>query len=346
MSAVSPTPEIVAKPWGWEYCAFDNGAAAIWILHIARGRQTSRHCHPQKRTRLVLLQGEARYNGRDLRPLEVVDIPKGVYHQTEVAADTLPASENGAFVMEIEEPSLKADIVREDDAYGRAGFPIETQTIPVHTEMLQLTTKGQSLMGYRFKLESTLGGPFADLMLEVGGVQLGIYRETKVRVADWISDFVRSKGVEHVFGVVGGGAMHLNDAFRHIFVPTHHEQAAAMAAEAYARLHGFGCCLVTTGPGSTNAITGLACAWVDSIPLMVISGQVTTQQLRDRTERQMGVQGLDIVPMVRSITKYARTLKRVASVEPSFEFAYIQATRYPCGPVWLDVPLDIQGAYL
>ena len=140
--------------------------------------------------------------------------------------------------------------------------------------------------------------------------------------------------------------MHLNDAFREIFVPMHHEQAAAMSAEAYARLRGFGCCLVTTGPGGTNAITGVGCAWVDSIPLMVISGQVTTQQMLERTERQMGVQGLDIVPMVSHITKYAATVHKKEDVGDIFENAYATARRAPCGPVWIDVPLDIQGAYL
>ena len=167
-----------------------------------------------------------------------------------------------------------------------------------------------------------------------------------MRVADWIAEWVKSKGVDHVFGVVGGGAMHLNDAFRDSFVPCHHEQAAAFAAESYARLRGFGVCLVTTGPGGTNALTGVSCAWVDSTPMLVISGQVTTQQLVDRTERQIGVQGLDIVPMVSHITKWAETVKRAEDVEAAFESAYRQALGAPCGPVWIDVPLDVQGAYL
>ena len=167
-----------------------------------------------------------------------------------------------------------------------------------------------------------------------------------MRVSDWIAQFVKSKGVEHVFGVVGGGSMVLNDAFRDLFVPCQHEQAAAMAAESYARLRGIGCCLVTTGPGGTNAITGVACAWTDSTPLLVISGQVTTAQMDARTERHMGVQGLDIVPMVSHITKWAQTVKRVDSVEPAFQTAYSLATSGRCGPVWIDVPLDIQGAEL
>ena len=165
-----------------------------------------------------------------------------------------------------------------------------------------------------------------------------------MRVSDWIAQFVRSKGIDHVFGVVGGGAMYLNDAFRDLFVPCHHEQAAAYAAESYARLRGFGCLLVTTGPGGTNAISGVASAWVDSVPLLVISGQVTTAQMDARTERQMGVQGLDIVPMVSHVTKWAQTVRRVDSVQPAFETAYALAMNKRHGPVWIDVPLDIQGA--
>lgn len=338
---------IVAKPWGYEYCALDNGEAAVWILHIARGRKTSRHCHPKKNTRLILLHGDARYNGRPLAPLEVVEIPAGVYHQTEVAADAVvPASMNGAFIMEIEEPSDKGDILREDDEYGRAGQPIEADSITAATPLLSISTKESAAMGYKFKIETTLGGEVADLMVNVGSEILGIYREKRVRVADWIADFVRSKGVEKVFGVVGGGAMHLNDAFRDIFVPMHHEQAAAFAAEAYARMKGFGVCLVTTGPGGTNALTGLACAHTDSIPLMVISGQCTVQQMLDATRTHMGIQGMDIVPMVRSITKMACTVTSASEVKPVFEQAYAAATANPSGPVWLDVPLDVQGAYL
>ena len=165
-------------------------------------------------------------------------------------------------------------------------------------------------------------------------------------VAEWIAEFVKSKGVDHVFGVVGGGAMYLNHAFRDSFVPCHNEQAASFAADAYARLRHFGCCLVTTGPGGTNAITGVACAWTDSTPLMVVSGQVTTEQMRNRLDRHMGVQGLDIVPIVKHITKYAVTITDKNMVKEEFTKAYQISTQRPSGPVWLDVPLDIQGAQI
>jgi len=168
-----------------------------------------------------------------------------------------------------------------------------------------------------------------------------------MRVSDWIAQFVRSKGVDHVFGVVGGGAIYLNDAFRDCFIPCHGEQAASMAAEAYGRLRGFGCCLVTTGPGGTNAITGVACAWNDSIPFMVISGQVTTEQLNTRSERHAGIQGLPtITKMVAHITKYSSVVRTPQHVEHAFTNAYNASITDRCGPVWLDIPLDVQGAQI
>ena len=339
--------EIVPKPWGYEYCAFDNGSCAVWILHIARGRKTSRHCHPNKRTRLIPLQGTVHVNGRNVLPLEVVDIDRGEYHQTEVVAPLgAPVAENGAFLMEIEEPSNKGDIVREDDAYGRAGKPIESATVPCGTQMLALSSQPQSIMGYTFKLETTLGGgqPPADLMLEMGGEILGIYRENTRKVSDCVADFVRSLGIEHVFGVTGGGSMHLNDSFREIFIANHHEQASAFAADAYARLRGIGCALVTTGPGGTNAITGVAASWIDSIPVLFLSGQVTRDSLMDgHGLRQLGIQESDITTLVQSITKYAIVVKDEKRIRYELEKAAHLAVSGRPGPVWVDIPLDIQS---
>ncbi len=188
-----------------------------------------------------------------------------------------------------------------------------------------------------------------------------------MRVSDYIADFVADLGITHSFGVVGGGCMYLNDSFGHHermkYVACHHEQAAAMAADAYSRAAGLGCCLVTTGPGGTNAITGVACAWVDSTPVTFISGQVTRDQLltgvRPEKERgpgysiqfpaehtglrQFGVQESDIVALVKSITKYAVTITDEKDIRYELEKAvYIAKSGRP-GPVWIDVPLDVQS---
>lgn len=165
-----------------------------------------------------------------------------------------------------------------------------------------------------------------------------------MRVSDAMAEYVRSLGIRHVFGVVGGGAMYLNDSFRDIFFPCHHEQAASFAADAYARLHGLACCLVTTGPGGTNTLTGLAASWIDSIPVIYISGQVTRDTMSgDKGLRQLGVQELNIVQLVRPITKDAV----VASPETALEdLQYlVKLAKTPrSGPIWLDVPLDVQSA--
>lgn len=165
-----------------------------------------------------------------------------------------------------------------------------------------------------------------------------------MKVSDRVAEFIKSLGVEKVFGVVGGGSMHLNDSFRDIFVPMHHEQAAAFAADAYARVKGIGCCLVTTGPGGTNALTGVACSWIDSVPVIYISGQVTRNQLLQGTGlRQFGVQESDILALVKPNVKYANRLMHEDNLDFTLRKAAISATTGRKGPVWIDIPLDVQS---
>ena len=173
---------------------------------------------------------------------------------------------------------------------------------------------------------------------------------TSYRVADFIADFVASLGVGHVFLLPGGGAMYLVDAFGKCeglqTVACLHEQAAAIAAEAYGRIReNIGVAVVTTGPGATNAVTAVAGAWIESVPMMVISGQVKrADMLGDVPLRQRGVQEVDIVRMVRGITKYAVTVPRPEDVRIEFDKAVHLACSGRAGPVWIDVPLDVQAA--
>ena len=174
----------------------------------------------------------------------------------------------------------------------------------------------------------------------------------KQRVADYIADFLVSKGIVTVFSVVGGGAMHLNDAFgKHEklqVIHNHHEQASAMAAEGYARVNEQPAAVcVTTGPGGTNALTGVLCAWQDNVPMMVISGQVrymTTVEYSGLDLRQMGEQEYYIVRSVAPMTKYAYTVRKPTEIRNVLEKAYYSMMHGRRGPVWVDVPLDIQGA--
>lgn len=170
------------------------------------------------------------------------------------------------------------------------------------------------------------------------------------RVADFIADFIAELGIGHVFLLPGGGAMYLVDAVgKHPgieVVACLHEQAAAISAEAYARINeNLGVCMVTTGPGATNAITAVAGAWIESVPMMVISGQVKrADMLRGAPLRQKGVQEVDIVSLVKSITKYAVTVEHPEDIRSVMERAAYEARSGRAGPVWIDVPLDVQGA--
>ena len=152
-----------------------------------------------------------------------------------------------------------------------------------------------------------------------------------------------------MFAVSGGAAMHLVDSLgineNLKYIATHHEQAAAMAAEAYSRISGKpGVALVTSGPGGTNTITGVYGAWIDSIPTIFISGQVTSDTLiGDTGLRQFGIQEANITELVQPITKYAVTVTDATQIKYHLQKALYLATTGRPGPVWLDIPLDIQS---
>lgn len=159
-------------------------------------------------------------------------------------------------------------------------------------------------------------------------------------------------GIKHVFGVVGGANGHLADSFaksRNIkFICTQHEQGAAMAAEAYARATGnIGAVLVTSGPGGTNAFTGLCCAWTDSVPCIFISGQLPLHLTTDgRTIRQLGVQHINIIDGVRPYSKYAVMITDHKDIKYHLEKASFMAKTGRKGPVWIDLPTNIQHAQI
>jgi acetolactate synthase I/II/III large subunit len=173
-----------------------------------------------------------------------------------------------------------------------------------------------------------------------------------IRVADYIARTLADRGVRDVFLVSGGGAMFLNNAFgtesRLRLVCNHHEQASAMAAEGYARVTGkVGVVNVTTGPGAVNALNGVFGAWTDSIPMLVISGQVKREtcmaSYRLPGLRQLGDQEIDIVGMVRGITKYAVLITDPQSIRYHLERALFLASSGRPGPCWIDVPVDVQS---
>ena len=176
----------------------------------------------------------------------------------------------------------------------------------------------------------------------------------KIKLSDYIADFFADRGLSDVFTVTGGGAMHLNDSFGHEprlhCTYNHHEQACAIAAEAYARINNKPAVVcVTTGPGGTNAITGVVGGWLDSIPMIVISGQVrydTTARSTGLDLRAMGDQEFDITRAVSSMTKYCEMVVDPRRIRYCLEKAMCLAANGRPGPCWLDIPLNVQAAMI
>ncbi len=176
----------------------------------------------------------------------------------------------------------------------------------------------------------------------------------KVKVAQYIANYLAEKGVRDVFTVTGGGAMHLNDAFGHHenlhCTYNHHEQACSIAAEGYARLTGkVAAVCVTSGPGGTNAITGVLGGWQDSIPMFVVSGQVKRETTTWSTTvplRQLGDQEFQIVDCVKGMTKYAHMVTDANTIRYHMEKAWYLCNHGRKGPVWLDIPVDIQASII
>src|SRR6195952_572069 len=177
-----------------------------------------------------------------------------------------------------------------------------------------------------------------------------------MKLSDYVFQFVADQGVKHVFLVTGGGAMHLNASLaaekRIEPICNSHEQASAMCAESYAKaVNGLGVALVTTGPGGTNAVTGVAGAWLDSTPTIFLSGQVKRpDRMFDAVTgkplgmRQLGVQEVDIVSIVKPITKYAVVVLDPLEIRYELEKAVYLAMNGRPGPVWIDIPLDVQAS--
>lgn len=180
-----------------------------------------------------------------------------------------------------------------------------------------------------------------------------VHSRKKIRVADYIADFLAKKGIHHIFVLTGYGAMYMNDAIaankKITYYCVRNEAASPMMAEAYARITGtVGAVCLTAGPGSTNAIPGLAEAWVDSAPIIIFSGQVhkahTTYMAKIEGLRSFGTAEINIIPIVRPLTKYSEMITNPNEIRYHLEKAYYLATSGRPGPTWLDIPHDVQSA--
>jgi len=175
---------------------------------------------------------------------------------------------------------------------------------------------------------------------------------SNIKLSDYVIKFIEYLGVKHIFLISGGGCIHLVDSLgknkKIKYICNHHEQACAIAAEGYGRTTGnLGVCIVTSGPGGTNTITGVMGAWVDSIPLLIISGQVKRETIgAGKNLRQLGDQEINIIDIVRPITKSASIIMDPKDIRYRLEEAVFLAKTGRPGPVWIDIPLDVQGSYI
>lgn len=173
-----------------------------------------------------------------------------------------------------------------------------------------------------------------------------------MKLSDYVFDFISKTGVKHIFFLPGGGCMHLVDSLGRNAelqkICCLHEQAAVIAAEGYSQYtNNLGVSLVTTGPGATNAITGVAGAWIDSTPMIILSGQAKRSDLIGNLGvRQMGIQEVDIISIVKSVTKYAVTVLEPRMIKYHLQKALYLALNGRKGPVWIDIPLDVQGSQI
>ena len=394
---------VVKKPWGYEYLIFENESVAVWVLYLKNGALTSMHCHPCKKTSLIVLQGKvvcsSLTNNFERSVGEGLLIDKGAFHQTR------SASESGAFIMEIESPVNKRDLVRLKDEYGREGKGYEKSDkhsvnlqnynyLSLHVPEIHYNLKkqfGQCSLTFKkishsqgiedlFTLNnkdvvSVLCG---QILNRNGQTVVGIgdtvtvkelknvdmphvdnYAEllitkkidTLIKTTDYIARFLVECGVKSVFIAPGNANVHLLDSIGRFeklsFFCPEGENSASMAVEAYSKIsENLGVLVVSSGSSGTNAISGIARAWVDSTPILVISGQDNIEFEDNLKVRQLGTKSLNIVDIVKPITKYAVRVTDPKTIRYHLEKAVSLAKSGRPGPVWIDLPIDVQGVII
>lgn len=390
---------VVKKPWGYEYLIYQNGITSVWILYIKRGFQTSMHCHPNKKTSLIVLSGKAVCSTLNekmkLGPAEGLLIHKAVFHSTK------SISKEGTIVMETETSTNKRDLVRLIDKYGRKGMGYESiENMSFNLQNYNYISLIDSQVFYNIKkkfgkcsislakirsekelakilklngkdiiniLKGEIYNKNKKILLEVGDIcEINRIKPKKlliedeidiiiikkidniIKVSDYIISFFEKQKVKNIFLVPGSTNVHLLDSVGRNtnigYICTQTEQAASLAAESYAKLTGnLGVCVISSGTAGTNAMIGVADAWIDSTPLVIISGQCQSDQISDGKLRQLGVQELDIISPVKPVTKYAAKIDDPYKIKYHLEKATFLANNERPGPVWIDIPIDIQG---
>ncbi len=394
---------IVRKPWGYEYLMYQNEHVAVWILYIKSGFQTSMHCHPSKKTSLVILSGTAVCSTLQSEHVcsagDGLLIVKGVFHSTR------SVSEEGIVLMEIETPVNKRDLIRLEDKYGRVGKGYESvNEMSFNIQNYNYISFIDSKIYYNVKKKfgmcslffaqfdnygdlkrmfereswgaiSILKGKIVDdkglIVLDVGDtidieqlhtspnlsisdtveVIITKKRDQMIKLSDFVITFLEKEMIRDFFVVPGSSNVHLLDSVGRNtnirYVCTQTEQAAVMAAEAYAKSKcDVAVAIIPSGCSQTSALVGVADAWVDSTPLLIISGQTRSDQIASSGLRQLGIQELDVISIVKPITKYAVRVDEPNSIQYHLQKALHIAKSGRPGPVWIDLPIDIQGTII
>jgi len=394
---------VVRKPWGYEYLMFQNSSVAVWILYIKLGDQTSLHCHPTKKTSLIVLSGKAECSlmnsSEVLSPGQGLLIGKGVFHRTRAVSD------DGIYVMEVESPVNKRDLVRCLDDYGRENQGYESEEhFSLNTSNFNYVSLIESGIYYNVKkrfgncsielavfqtigsLQELLAQPDwnvlaiqkgeianseGEILFEPGdsvsredifGItnlvlpstfEAIIVRklDTKNRLADFIVSNLKDHGVHHVFFVPEAINAHLTDAIGRntemVSVGMRTETGATLAAEGFSKLTGKpGVIFVSSGNSGINALSGVANAFVDSTPLLVISGQSRPSKLGlpgANDLRQLANKEIDIIKIAISLSCYAKTISDPKEIKRELENIFLSMVSSRPMPAWLDIPLDILG---
>lgn len=394
---------VVRKPWGYEYLLYQNDIVSVWILYIKKGYQTSMHCHPNKKTSIVLLSGKAlcsTVEGEVIRaPGEGILLGEGAFHRTR------SLSEEETFVMEVETPVNKRDLVRAKDDYGREKLGYEGKehmSLNLHNynyisfidsniyynakqrfgdcsiELKEFTNieallddnglpQWDTLTILRGKVLNDQDETIFDVGDTFGREDIELHSnlritnqfeaiiikktDTMVRLSDFVVSHLKKRDVKDFFFVPETTNAHLTDAIgrdtevRSLSLNTEH--AATLAAESHAKLTGKPCvAIISSGSSAINALVGVANAWVDSTPLIVIAAQSRSSELEapgSQPIRQLANKEIDIVNIVQPITKYATVIQDPLTVKEELDRALSLSTTGRYGPVWIDIPIDVLG---
>lgn len=395
---------VVRKPWGYEYLMSQNSSVAVWILYIKPGNQTSLHCHPTKKTSLIVLSGKAECSlinsSEALRPGQGLLIGKGVFHRTRALSD------DGIYVMEMESPVNKRDLVRYLDDYGRESLGYENEdnfcfntanfnylsliapdiyyNVKKHfgscsIELVKLSNtrllqelleepdweilaiqkgtirniNGKEILfepGDSVSRRTLLDSKGIALHSELEAIVIRTVDTTK-RLSDFVVGSLKDNGVKHVFFVPESINAHLTDAVGRdtemVSVGMRTETGATLAAEGYSKLTGRpGVVFVSSGASGISALSGVANSFVDSTPLLVISGQSRPSKLGlpgTNGLRQLANKEIDIVKIATSLSCYAKTICEPKEIKRELGYVFEAMTCLRPTPAWLDIPLDILG---